>query len=88
MSQERPHPYDVHLLKHITSEWRKMAFIAGSAIMELSPAQRDDLRLGAASQLDLLFAERLKDLANEGLLEYQGDINSMRFCELRLPGAF
>lgn len=88
MSQERPHPYDVHLLKHITSEWRKMARIAGSAIMELSPEQSDNLRLGSDSPLDRLFAERLKALASEGLLEYQGDLNSMRFCELRLPGAF
>jgi hypothetical protein len=80
-------PYDSHLLKHVTSDWRKMARIIGAAIMELDGTQRDELRSGLGTPLDLLFAERLKELAKQGWLEYQGDLNSMGFCELRLPRA-
>lgn len=82
---EQAHPFDAHLLKHVTTDWHKIAKIVGTAIMEITQTQRSELKNGLESPLDLLFAERLKELVEQGRLESKGDLARMGFCELRLP---
>lgn len=70
--------FDAQLLGHATAHWQKMAMIVGRTLSDFSDAevyQTGDLVLGA----------RLANLAEEGVLEWRGDLSSMRHCELRLP---
>lgn len=70
--------FDDQLLGHATPHWQKMARIVGLTLSDFADAevyQTGDLVLGA----------RLADLAEEGKLEWRGDLSSMRQCELRLP---
>lgn len=78
---------DALMLSHVTHQWRKMARIVGGTIQELTPTQIAELHESYPPPLDLVFAERLKHLAEQGKLEWQGDLTTMRFCELRLPDA-
>lgn len=69
--------FDESLLSHTTHEWQKMARIVAVSLVEFCDAgvyQTDDLVLGA----------RLAYLAEEGKLEWRGDLSRMRHCELRL----
>jgi hypothetical protein len=84
MTHQEDHPHDIHLLRQLVSVWRKMARIIGTAIGDLDARERDELRLGSASPLDLLFAKRLIDLAEQERLEYKGDLTKIGLCELRL----
>lgn len=36
---------------------------------------------------DVFFAKRIKQLANDGLLEVFGDLNRMRYSEIRLESS-
>ncbi len=87
MPPEGMHPYDVHLLMHVTSEWRKMARIIGAAMGELDHQQSRELKQGREVPLDLLLQERLQALVAQGQLEYQGDLTKMGECELRYSGS-
>lgn len=70
--------FDPALLKHVTSEWQKMATIVGRALCEFDEN-------GIYQTGDLVLAARLADLAEVGMLEWQGDLTDMRRCEIRLP---
>lgn len=70
--------FDAQLVGHATTDWRKMAMLVGLTLSDFADAevyQTGDLVLGA----------RLADLAEEGALEWRGDLTSMHKCELRLP---
>ena len=62
------------LLANITNEWRKLAFVVGKAMIQLTTSERDDL----------YFAGRVIQLVERGLVEYDGDLEQMRNCEVRL----
>lgn len=70
--------FDSLLLRLARPEWQKMALIIGQALVEFSDS--DMHQTG-----DLLLHSRLCDLAEQGLLEWQGNLSVMRDCELRLP---
>jgi hypothetical protein len=57
--------------------WRKVAEIVGFAMDKLSAKY--------PKFSDVFFAERIRVLAEQGRLESQGDLSSMRFSEVRLP---
>lgn len=61
-------------------DWYKMARIIGSTLgqfYETGPFQTGELVLWA----------RLRSLAQDGTLEWRGDLEDMHYCELRLaPG--
>lgn len=70
--------FDDALIANVTSRWRKMALIVAHTLIgfdETGLYQTGDLVLGA----------RLAALAEAGVLEWRGDLNNMRLCELRLP---
>ena len=70
--------FDDQLLSHATPDWQKMAWIVALTLGDFADTevyQTDDLVLGA----------RLADFAEEGKLEWRGDLSSMQKCELRLP---
>lgn len=69
---------DSVLLKNMTKHWQKAAFVVGSTMMQFDRQERVGLN-------DLYFAERLRVLAKKGIIEYIGDLNDMRKCEVRLP---
>lgn len=69
---------DTALLTNMTKYWQKVAFVVGSTMMQFDRQERVGLD-------DLYFAERLSVLAKKGCIEYTGDLNDMRKCEVRLP---
>ena len=72
--------FDDSLLSHAAHDWQKMARIVGGTLVEFYDA-------GVAQVGDLVLGARLADLAEEGRLEWRGDLAHMQRCELRLPAA-
>jgi hypothetical protein len=68
---------DELMLSRITTEWRKVAFVVGFAMLDVRP----ELRTGLD---DLYFANRLTSLAGKGMVELSGDPLDVRNCEVRL----
>jgi hypothetical protein len=67
---------DEILLANISHRWRKMAYVIGVTMGQIER----DARAGLS---DLFFAERIASLVREQLVEYQGDLNQIRECEIR-----
>lgn len=70
--------FDPLLISCATSAWQKMARIIGEALASFL----DD---GVHQTGDLILYGRACVLAEEGSLEWRGDLSSMQTCELRLP---
>lgn len=70
---------DQKLLSQAAAQWRKSARIAASCLRELPEALK-------AIHPDFL-SGRLKHWIDEGRLIHQGDLNRMRYCEVRLSSA-
>jgi len=68
---------DRHLLSHATPYWRKVALLVGLTMMEL-PNRVKGIP-------DIFYAQRVRKLVEDGYLESQGNLKSMRFSEVRLP---
>jgi hypothetical protein len=68
---------DAALLANITNQWRKVAFVVGMTMMEIDSKQR-------VGRDDLYFAKRIAVLVQKGLIEHTGDLDHMRYCEVRL----
>lgn len=66
---------DRQLLSHCDGQFRKIAYIVGTA-MSLDPERRPGIP-------DVFYAQRVRVLVERGLLEEQGDITRMRYCEVR-----
>ena len=67
---------DGALRSAVSTSWRKMARVIGSAMMEP--------RVSHIKQVpDLYYAERLRKLVESGEIEALGDTYSMRYCEVR-----
>jgi hypothetical protein len=70
---------DEYLFAYVTSQWRKMNFVAGHALIAIH-----DAGLGPIDDMTLL--RRLSALVGEGRIEAQGDPSRHAYCEVRLPG--
>ena len=68
---------DSELLAHASTLNRKVAMIVGLAMMN------KELRVPGLP--DLYYAERVKLLVEKGLLVAEGDLDYMRYSEVRLP---
>jgi hypothetical protein len=68
---------DEALLANIAKEWRKIAFVVGMTMMQIDKKQRAGLD-------DVYFAKRVVGLVEKGLIDYQGELDQMRECEIRL----
>jgi hypothetical protein len=65
------------LLADCASTWRKVARIVGTALTK-GPEELAEVPVG-------FFARRVRALVESGKLEAKGDLNYMRFSEVRLP---
>lgn len=68
---------DEGLLSHCSSQFRKVARVVGSVMME-----RDENYEGIP---DIFYAQRVTKLVECGRLEHEGRLGYMRRCEIRLP---
>ncbi len=68
---------DKVLLQNACDFWRKVSRVVGASIREF-----DGNFQGVP---DVFFAQRIRQLAKEGLLESQGNLKKMRYSEIRLP---
>lgn len=64
------------LLSHASSQWRKVARVAGAAML-----QSKGKYVGIP---DVYYARRIAELVASGALESQGNLRRMRFSEVRL----
>lgn len=69
---------DECLLSHTSQEWQKVARIIGSTMAVLG-RQFPDVP-------DVFYAQRIKHLAESGAIEAVGDLNRMRYREVRIAG--
>lgn len=77
LTAEQLETIDNLLLAEAHTQWRKAARIVGFAMMN------DSNRVNGIP--DVFYAQRLRRLAEIGLLEAEGNLDCMRFCEYRLP---
>lgn len=68
---------DDSLMANASVQWRKMARVIGSAMTDNSELIQN--------VPDVFYAERLRKLVKDGKLESEGDLDYMRFSEVRLP---
>ncbi len=68
---------DKALLSNASHEWRKVARVVG-ATMIASENRYENIP-------DIYYSQRVIHLVQKGLLESQGNLNRMRFSEIRLP---
>jgi len=77
LSDEELSFIDRTIIESTSNQWRKVARVVGATIS----ATPDRLKLAP----DIFYAKRVAKLVSEGKLESQGDLNNMRFSEVRLP---
>lgn len=67
---------DEALLSVADGSWRKLAFIVGSAM--------DNISSRVPGIPDAFYVQRVDTLVLQGRLESRGDASRMRYCEIRL----
>ena len=77
LSNEVIEEIDNLLLSHAQHNWRKVAMLVGLTMT--------DLKNRPKGISDVFYAQRVRRLVEEGRLEYQGNLQYMRFSEVRLP---
>lgn len=77
LSETELNEIDEMLISGATERNRKVARIVGSAMMNL------DGRVEGIP--DVFYAQRIKKLVNEGRLIAEGNLDYMRYSEVRLP---
>lgn len=68
---------DEALMTNITNQWRKVARVVGTTMGQIDVNRRAEL-------MDSYFAKRVAVLVEKGLIEYEGDLDQMRHCEVRI----
>jgi hypothetical protein len=68
---------DDALLSNISSQWRKVARVVGTTMSE------QENRITGIP--DVFYAQRVSYLAQKGLIESQGNLQAMRYSEVKLP---
>jgi hypothetical protein len=69
---------DEVLLNNAAPQWRKVARVVGSAMMQL--------RAELPRLPDVYYSGRIAELVNAGKLQSQGNLRRMRFSEVRTSG--
>ena len=77
LSSEEIQKIDELLLSHAKRSWRKVAMVVGLAMTE-----KKGTREGVP---DVLYSQRVRALVEKACLESQGNLQYMRFSEVRLP---
>ena len=65
------------ILSNATTQWRKVAMVVALAMNDLSDLVSD--------RPDSFYARRIRNLVAQGRLDSQGNLEFMRFTEVRLP---
>jgi hypothetical protein len=68
---------DTCLMSFMSEQFKKVAFVIGQAMLEL------DREYPALP--DMFYASRIKHLAATGIIEAAGNLDRIRFSEVRLP---
>ncbi|MFM0005325.1 DUF3658 domain-containing protein [Paraburkholderia dipogonis] len=68
---------DEAILQNVTHDWRKVAMVAGMAMIQ----NKGHLK----GVPDVFYARRIEMLASDGKFEISGDAMEMRHSEVRLP---
>ena len=68
---------DEAIIANASTQWRKVARVIGSAMMDRSAT--------VPPVPDIFYAERVHNLVAAGKLESQGDVDFVRLSEIRLP---
>ncbi len=68
---------DECLLSHTSEKWRKVAYVIGRTMT--------DLHREFPGIPDVFYSTRIKHLANSGVIEAAGNLDRMRYSEIRLP---
>ena len=68
---------DKHLLSEASHSWRKVARVVGRTM--------DALHDEFPGIPDVFYSHRIKHLVKSAALEAAGNLDRMRFCEVRLP---
>lgn len=69
---------DECLLSNTSLEWQKVARVIGSTMAVLGPQ--------FPNVPDVFYAERIRHLVEAGAMEAVGDLNRIRYSEVRLAG--
>ena len=77
LSSEELTRIDETLVSHASKLNRKVAMLVGLSIMDL----REDI----SNIPDVFYAQRIKKIVGKGLLIAEGNLDYMRFSEVRLP---
>lgn len=68
---------DEGLLSNCCENWRKVAMVVGTTMMSDGPYRFEDVP-------DVFYSQRVRALVESGLLESQGNLDFMRYSEVRL----
>jgi len=77
LSESEVYEIDQALFAKTSQTWRKVARVVGTTIVE-APDRAERIP-------DIYYSQRIRHLVKQGLLEAQGDLTSMRYCEVRQP---
>ena len=69
---------DEGLISNCCDRWRKVAMVVGTTMTGGSTHRYEDVP-------DVFYSQRVKALVEKGLLESQGNLDFMRYSEVRLP---
>lgn len=69
---------DNALLSNTSHTWRKVARVVASAMLNLENSVKDIP--------DVFYSQRVQKLVKKGQLQSQGNLNRMRYCEVKRPG--
>ncbi len=75
LTKDEVNNIDKLLLKNITPQWQKVAKIVGISMFS-SPLKIKDIP-------DIYYAQRIEKMAKKGIIESQGNLQSMRHSEVR-----
>jgi len=79
LSQKDLQAIDEALLSNARSSWRKVAMVVGITMLNLSNSIK--------GIPDVFYSQRIRNLVENGRLEAQGNLQFMRFSEVRIPSA-
>ncbi|MCB2016891.1 MAG: hypothetical protein KDF54_05185 [Hydrogenophaga sp.] len=77
LTAEQVDQIDRELLATCSPRWRKVAMVVGTMMM--------NLKTRVAGIPDTYYAQRVAKLVADGRLEAQGNLQYMRYSEVRLP---
>jgi hypothetical protein len=77
LTNEEIKEIDNALLANTCDKWRKVARVVGTTMLDF-PCRLEGVP-------DVFYSQRIKKLVNDGLLESQGNLDYMRFSEVRRP---